>query len=58
MHRLLKEALMLDLLMLYLLVLRVHEVVQETVIDWVTNDVQVVFQSCYQGVELVIQCLV
>ena len=43
MHRLFENALVLDLRLL--LIWSIQEVVLLTVIDWVTNDVKVVFQS-------------
>ena len=42
MHRLFEKALVLDFMILQLR--SIQEVVYETVIDWVTNDVQIVFQ--------------
>ena len=42
MHRLFEKALVLDYMILQLR--SIQEVVNETVIDWVTNDVQIVFQ--------------
>ena len=42
MHRLFEKALVLDLMILQLR--SIQEFVSETVIDWVTNDVQIVFQ--------------
>lgn len=43
MHRLFEKALVLDFMILQLR--SIQEVVYETVIDWVTNDVQIVFQG-------------
>ena len=55
MHRLFENALVLDFRVVQL---RSIQEVVFAVIDWVTNDVQVVFQGRNQGIEFMIQGLV